>query len=618
LCAEENQEQRLAAGEGVCGFRLRNKETSKRGPAALVHFFANALMNSWRNKCPLLPVVLLSAAVAGCSAKFHRESADTEVRKVIQGKISAVPGVGSDFEIERTNSLSLGGFPMAAAAPEFLGTNAQREAAARVLSLERALDLAIKHNRVHQTRREQLYTAALTLTLARHKFTPVFSSEGRARAIGEAKRRTHDIIDGTTGTKRNVPGDGFAEDRHVSADGGVDLGWLWRDVGIVTMAFTTDFLRYLTGDPRAAASSAVNATFIRPLLRNAGFQQQIEALTQAERDLLYDLRAFAQHRKTFSVQVAGAYYGVLGSRDTVRNNHLNLLSSRKNAERTRELAREGRVTQSDLGRLEQQELSAESAWNNALRSYQQALDNFKLLHLGVPVDTNLILDDRELEALKIQHPNLDPDDAVAVALAARPDHQNALDACDDAARKVKVAAEALKPQVDLVAAASFGSGSKSRGFPLPDPERYNWSAGLDVDLPLDRKAERNAYRTAIITEQATRRAAEKNADDIRLEVRDGWRALDQARRNYEISELGVKLAERRVEEQSLLAELGRAKAQDQVDAQNDLISSKNQRTQALVTHTITRLQFWADMGILRIAEDGRWNELKDTDVRSTR
>ncbi len=575
-------------------------------------------MNPWRNKGSLLLAVLFSASVGGCTAKYQRESADKEVRKVIQGKVAAVPGAGSDFEIERSHSLSLNGYPTAAAAPEFLGTNGQREAVARVLSLERALDLAIKHNRVYQTRREQLYTAALTLTLARHRFTPVFSSEGKARAIGEVKQRTHDIVDGTTGARRNVAGDGFAEERHVTAKGGVDMGLLWRDVGIVTMAFTTDFLRYLTGDPRAAASSAVNATFVRPLLRNAGFQQQIESLTQAERDLLYDLRGFAQYRKTFSVQVAGAYYGVLGNRDTVRNNHLNLLSSRKNAERTRELAREGRVTQADLGRLEQQELSAESAWNNALRSYQQALDNFKLLQLGVPVDTNLILDDRELEALKVLHPNLNPDDAVAVALAARLDHQNTLDACDDAARKVKVAAEALKPQVDLVAAASFGSGTKDRGFPLPDPARYNWSAGLDVDLPLDRKAERNAYRVAIITVQSALRAAEKNADDIRLEVRDGWRALDQARRNYEISELGVNLAERRVEEQSLLAELGRAKAQDQVDAQNDLISSKNQRTQALVTHTITRLQFWANMGILRIREDGRWNELKDSDVRGTR
>ena len=69
-----------------------------------------------------------------------------------------------------------------------------------------------------------------------------------------------------------------------------------------------------------------------------------------------------------------------------------------------------------------------------------------------------------------------------------------------------------------------------------------------------------------------------------------------------------QIAERRVEEQSLLAEWGRSKAQDQVDAQNALIDSKNQRTQALVTHTIARLQFWNNMGILYIKANGQWEE----------
>ena len=89
------------------------------------------------------------------------------------------------------------------------------------------------------------------------------------------------------------------------------------------------------------------------------------------------------------------------------------------------------------------------------------------------------------------------------------------------------------------------------------------------------------------------------------------RTLEQAKRSYEIAEVGVKLAERRVEEQNLLAELGRAKAQDQVDAQNALNTSKNQQTQALVTHTIARLQFWNNMGILYIKDNGQWEEIND-------
>ena len=66
---------------------------------------------------------------------------------------------------------------------------------------------------------------------------------------------------------------------------------------------------------------------------------------------------------------------------------------------------------------------------------------------------------------------------------------------------------------------------------------------------------------------------------------------------------------------AILAELGRAKAQDQVDAQNDFVNSKNQRTQALVAHTIARLQFWNNLGILYIKDRGQWEEINDANSR---
>jgi outer membrane protein TolC len=175
---------------------------------------------------------------------------------------------------------------------------------------------------------------------------------------------------------------------------------------------------------------------------------------------------------------------------------------------------------------------------------------------------------------------------------------------------VVVAANNLRPQIDFTAAGGFSSPKESSGFPVPDPERYNYQAGLDIDLGLDRKAERNSYRQSLITLEQARRQHSLSEDRIKLDVRDGWRSLDQAKRNYEISLMGVQLNERRLEEQELLSELGRGRAQDLVDAQNDLTTSKNDLTQALVTHTISRLQFWNHMGILLIKEGGLWEEAK--------
>jgi len=519
------------------------------------------------------------------------------------------------FTIEQTNTFLPDGLPLNTNVESFLGPEGERERGARILTLEDSLGIAVHSSRSYQSRKEQLYLSALSLSLTRHQFTPIFSAQGNANYGGETERAVRVGIDEATGQPKVIVSDNLVEQQRVAASGSVSGSWLIRDVGRLTTAMTTDFIRFVTGDPRLVSQSQLTATFTRPLLRNAGFMQELENLTQAERQLLYDLRDFTRYRKDFSVQIATAYYGVLGNRDVARNLFLNLQSSRKNAERSRALAQEGRITQADLGRLEQQVFSAESAWINAVRNYQQGLDNFKI-QLGLSVDTHLLLDDRELESLQIRDPNLSVDDSIYVALAARLDYLNVKDELADAERKVKLAANFLKPQADFATAVSLNSNpDRNTGFQLPDPQRYNWNAGLNVDLGLDRKAERNAFRSAMISRNRAARAIMQQEDDIKLQVRDSWRTLDQAKRNYEISELGVKLAERRVEEQNLLAELGRAKAQDQVDAQNDLSSSKNQRTQAVVTHTIARLQFWDNLGILYIKDNGQWEENQNAKAR---
>ncbi len=130
-------------------------------------------------------------------------------------------------------------------------------------------------------------------------------------------------------------------------------------------------------------------------------------------------------------------------------------------------------------------------------------------------------------------------------------------------------------------------------------------------MPFDRKAERNAYRTALIDDERAERDLTLKSDNIKLEVRAAWRDLDQARRNYEIALQSLALNQRRVEEQDLLAELGLGTALDQVDAQNDLTQAQNNLTDALISHTLARLRFWRDMGILFIKPNGQWEEVTD-------
>lgn len=544
--------------------------------------------------------------LTSCTNRHYEKAADKAAYAAIGQKTPLAKNMDEHFTIEQTNLFDILGAPKATNVVDFLGKEAETERGAYVLTLERALAIGVNQSRTYQTRKEQLFLSALALTLARHQFTPIFGARGDATYVVTSTP----VVDVVPDAEGNLhPVFGVRESRSVTAGSAVSAGILLSTGARMTAQFTTDFLEYLSGSSANTVASHLFGTITQPLWRGAGYKVTVENLLQSDRNLLYALRDFAQFRKDFSVGVATAYYGVLRDRDQARNSYANLQSSRRNADRTRALAKEGRVAQADLGRLEQQELTSESTWIGAVTSYKHALDSFKI-QIGLTTDSAVILDDNELERLGIVHPNLEVEDAIKVALVTRLDYQNVVDEVQDADRKIAVYANALRARIDLTGSAGITS-KPGEHFAVPDINRYNWNAGLNIDLPLDRVAERNSYRGALIAREQAKRNLTLREDEIKLQVRDGWRALDAAKRAFEISKVGVDLAERRVEEQNLLAELGRAKAQDQVDAQNDLSASKNQYTAALVGHTIARLQFWNNLGILYIKDAGQWEEPKN-------
>ena len=591
--------------------------------------------------------ILCTAFLSACATARYKESADREVYGIIESKTSLVVGMSGDFTIDpKPESSNLDHLPVTHDAEPALGENVLPEAGAHVLSLEQALALAVNNSRTYQNRKESLYLQALSLTLDRHRYTPIFSGG----AGGEYARSTANVneptdfsksldftnafiedIEAVTGTPADllnayaavvesagiVTGAagtqaGYVSDRSASGNTRAGVDWLLEGGGRIALDLTSNFLRFLTGDTTSVTSSVLSGSFTQPLLRGAGSKVAAERLTQAERDVLYALRDFSRFRQEFAVQVCSAYYGVLQDLDAVRNNYNSYQNFQRNTERERDFATEGRSTPASVGRQESAALNAENRWINSARSYQERLDEFKIL-LGLSTNTAIVLDNAELEELGaagLRHPAIAVDDAVSVAFAARLDLQIDHDRMEDAGRVVEVAANALLPELTLVADANVRTAGEDN-FQRLDFRRANWNAGLDVNLPLDRKAERNAYRTALIAFERSRRDLSLAEDSIALEVRSAWRNLESARRNFLVAQKSVELNLRRVEEQELLADLGRGSALDQVDAQNNLTQSQNELTGSLISHTLARLQFWLDMGILYIKENGQWEEVSD-------
>ena len=540
----------------------------------------------------LIPCGLL-LLVAGCAPERFRRAADEDVAGILAEKAPRVPGFEPGLSSIATLPLeSLEGLPRVETADAFLGESGEKEVGARRINLQQALRLATRHNRSYQSRKEMVYLDALGLTLARYRYNPIFSGGGQVD-YREVRSGVDDVIErDRTGT--------------LTGGGNLSFGWLLRTGGRLAASVSTDFLRYIVGQGSTSRQSALAATLTQPLLRGQGYRVAMEALTQSERNVLYSLRDFVRYRQEFSVQVASAYYRVLLDREFARNAHLGLENFRRNAAEERELVAEGRRSLSQLGQLEQAELSAESSWINSVRNYIGSLDDFKVRHLGLSASTSVVFDPADLERLEIVHPELTRENAVEISFASRLDLLTAQDRVEDAARQVRISENALRPRMDLVLSGTLPSAGNDP-FRL-DPESSRWNMGMDMDLPLDRRSERNAYRSSIIGYDRSLRQAQLRLDEIQLEVTENLRSLDQARRQFEISEIGVQLGNRRIEEEELRSELALGTARDLVEAQTDLINALNQRTSALVNHTITRLQFWSSLGILEITGEGHWKE----------
>ncbi|MFW6108488.1 MAG: TolC family protein [bacterium] len=545
----------------------------------------------------------LAGGLLGCTPRYYRADADREVYGVVAAKQRRVLGADRPFTIEPALGDPLEGLRRGeeAAAPRAARGFARysqddldkipedgvpRQEGAVVLSLADALALAAEHSRDYQARKEQLYASALDLTLERHLWRPQW--------LGTL------FAGGTAGAVDSG-----------SAGSSFSMSQLLALGGEVSVSVANDFVKYWSGGLDHSATTALAVDVIQPLWRDAGRLVAQENLTQSERDMVYAVRSFARFRKTFCVQVTSSYYGVLRSRDAVTNQWRNYQRVRQSVERTQWLAAKGDLPPFQVDQARQDQLAAWDSWLQAVRRYQEQLDRFKV-DLALPADAAVELDPQEVERLRekgLRELPLTLDRAVRIALRRRFDLMNTVAEVADAERKVIIAANGLAPDLDLTASASVDSAARK---PLRlETSQGRYSAGLEAGLPLNRKAERNAYRRSLITLEASRRDADEQRDQVVLDVRDAWRTLEDTAARYRTQEESLKLADRRVESTSALLEAGRAQTRDLLEALRAQLNAQNALTATLIDNILARLALWRDTELLRVDEDGVWKEVTD-------
>lgn len=514
---------------------------------------------------------------SGCTTAYHHEKADQEMYSILRQKEFEVFGQEMDWRIETPYSDR---DPQEIPPDEIV--NERLNEGKIDLNISDALAMAVQNSREFQNRREILFAAALEFSRQSHIFRPRFFGTVEISAQRTADGERFGRVTGQTGVNQ-----------------------LLQTGGEIGIAISSDIVRFLTRDPRRTPATLMAIDLVQPLLRGAGRDIVAENLTQAEREVIYEIRAFSQFQQTFAVRIVSSYLRLIQQQDAVRNEFNTYENLVRGRERAEALARD-RLSELQTDQARQDELRARSRYIFAVEAYLNALDVFKI-DLGIPPGYGVALNDqplRDLEAVGLIPVPFTEVEAVGIALASRLDILNEIDRFEDAKRKIVVAANQLKPGLNLFSRISLQSDPDD--YTRFDLSNYRADVGLALDLPLDRRLQRNAYRLSIISFERQLRVLGLTIDQTRGNLREGLRGLSQAEQNYAIQQRAVELADRRLDAAETLWQAGRAEVRDILEAEAAQLQARNALTRALIDYHIGRYAFLRDLGILETDEEGLW------------
>jgi hypothetical protein len=199
------------------------------------------------------------------------------------------------------------------------------------------------------------------------------------------------------------------------------------------------------------------------------------------------------------------------------------------------------------------------------------------------------------------------EEVVQIGISRRHDLMNARAQVMDARRLVEVAANALEATLDVTFNGRVGAAPGSRKpFDFSDTAaQYN--AGLRLDTPADKVAERNVYNAALINYQRARRDFMALEDDITQQIRQSWRQLRVSEQQLEIDRQSVRDAGLSLDIAAINATgPGQSNAFSLLNALDAVLAAQNSLVSDWITYEVNRLNIYRDMGIMEVDDQGLW------------
>lgn len=448
------------------------------------------------------------------------------------------------------------------------------------LTLAEALRISQSQSREFLSAQEEYVLSAISLLIQRHRFDPRLFNTTSVTIGGQGD-------DGRFTSVLSILNE-LGVVKQFENGGQVAASWILN---------ASEDLRNGATD-RYTQSSEIVLSGNFPLLRGSGTVAS-EALIQAERNVVYAARNFERFRRQLFVSIASDYIRLLQRLAAIENQQRRIESLEILYAETQAKADAGQLRGFEISIAESDLLDARASLASLQDQYRLTEDRFKI-RIGLPVDQAIRVSPMQL---MLPDPDIQPNEAMSRALEYRLDLQNSRDQVLDSRRAVANARNGVLPDLDVNARVGLPTDPDvSEGGLSYDPDELSYSAGIMLDLPLDRLEERLRVRQSIIQLEQQIRGYEQDRDNVVIDSRASVRGVELARLQLTLAERQVETNRRRQRGQEL--DRDNVTPQEIVDTQNALLSAENARDQALADLRVAILNYLLSTGQMRVTDTG--------------
>jgi outer membrane protein TolC len=329
--------------------------------------------------------------------------------------------------------------------------------------------------------------------------------------------------------------------------------------------------------------TVIQFTATQPLLRNFGFFPNRAPILIAQSNLKQAHANFTAEVDSIILQVVQDYWAVVLARENLDVRRKSLDEAQKSYDHDKKALSLGALPPLDIYRSESQVASRRLVVIQAEYGLKQTADNFRR-DIAADLDPNfraLDLDLTDQPAPVDDQPTVDIANALARALANRPEFEAIREQLASDELSVRLAHNSLKPDLEL---SGFYSGNGLNSSPPPPMDigltgslsqtfhfTYpTYGASLTLNLPVRRHSAQANLADALISRSRDQYQERRTNQSITLEVTNAVHSLEQAKLSMEAAKVAEDLARETLHADERKYELGAETVFFVLDAQNQL------------------------------------------------